>query len=66
LTDLRRELASAASELCEEEPLSRHTSLRIGGPARLLAAPRDAGSLSACVRAARRCASRPKIGRAHV
>ncbi|MFO8074015.1 MAG: UDP-N-acetylmuramate dehydrogenase [Polyangia bacterium] len=54
MNDLRRALASAAGELCEEEPLSRHTSLRIGGPARLLAAPRDAMSLSACVRAARR------------
>ena len=33
--------AAFAGELREDEPLSRHTSLRVGGPADLLATPRD-------------------------
>lgn len=40
-------------ELAFEEPLARHTSFRIGGPAELLAAPADAEELVRVFRAAR-------------
>jgi UDP-N-acetylmuramate dehydrogenase len=39
-----------AGELREHEPLARHTSLRVGGPADLFAIPRDAGDLAALLR----------------
>ncbi len=47
-------LASAcpALELREHEPMSAHTSFRIGGPARLMALPKSEGEAVAAVRAA--------------
>ncbi|MBC8018433.1 MAG: FAD-binding protein, partial [Verrucomicrobia bacterium] len=36
---------SFSGELLEQEPLSRHTSLRVGGPADLFAVPRDTTDL---------------------
>lgn len=39
-------------ELREYEPMSRHTTFRIGGPARLMALPRSAGEARGAVRAA--------------
>ena len=39
-------------ELRENEPMSRHTTFRIGGPARLMALPRSAGEARGAVRTA--------------
>ena len=39
-------------ELRENEPMSRHTTFRIGGPARLMALPRDRREAAAAVRTA--------------
>ena len=39
-------------ELREHEPMSRHTTFRIGGPARLMALPRSAGEARGAVRTA--------------
>lgn len=40
-------------ELREREPMARHTSFRVGGPARLMALPRSAAEAAGAVRAAR-------------
>lgn len=40
-------------EIREQEPMSRHTTFRIGGPARLMALPADPKQAAAAVRAAR-------------
>ena len=39
-------------ELRTEEPMARHTTFRVGGPARLMAFPRDKKEIKAAVRAA--------------
>lgn len=46
-------------ELRENEPMSRHTTFRIGGPARLMALPRDRKAAAAAVRAAAELGIRP-------
>ncbi len=46
-------------ELREHEPMSRHTTFRIGGPARLMALPRDRKEAAASVRAAAELGIRP-------
>ena len=46
-------------EVRNEEPMSRHTTFRIGGPAALMALPRTAGEAKAAVRAARELDIRP-------
>lgn len=46
-------------ELREHEPMSRHTTFRIGGPARLMALPRDRKEAAAAVRAAAELGIRP-------
>ena len=46
-------------EVRREEPMSRHTTFRIGGPAALMALPRTAGEAKAAVRAARELDIRP-------
>ena len=51
MENLSRRLAGM--EYIEEEPLARHTSFRIGGPAELMVFPRSAGELSAVLKAAR-------------
>ena len=38
-------------EIREQEPMSRHTTFRIGGPARLMALPDDRKQAAAAVRA---------------
>lgn len=47
--------------LCENEPLSKHTSFRIGGPAELMVFPRNREELSAVLRAAKECGTVPRI-----
>ena len=46
-------------ELREQEPMNRHTSFRIGGPARLMALPRSRSEAVAAVRAAMELGIRP-------
>lgn len=46
--------AATGGRLRRDEPLARHTSLRIGGPADLLLLPDDVEALAAIVRIARR------------
>ena len=46
-------------ELREQEPMSRHTSFRTGGPARLMALPRSRSEAVAAVRAAMELGIRP-------
>ena len=48
--ELRR--ACPALELRTEEPMARHTTFRVGGPARLMALPGDKKEIKAAVRAA--------------
>ncbi len=45
----------------ENEPLSAHTSFRIGGPAALMAFPKNEDELAALLRAASQCGVRPRI-----
>lgn len=45
----------------ENEPLSAHTSFRIGGPAALMAFPKNEDELAALLRAASQCDVRPRI-----
>ena len=56
---LRR--AAPGLELRRDEPMSRHTTFRVGGPAALLALPRDEGELLAAARAARRAGLDPLV-----
>ena len=44
-----------------EEPLSRHTSFRIGGPARRMAFPKSGEQLVLLVSFARACGARPFV-----
>lgn len=53
--------ALPALELREHEPLRAYTSLRIGGPARLLARPGDDGELEALCRLLRELGERPTL-----
>ena len=48
-------------ELCFDEPLSRHTSFRIGGPAEAMAFPRNPEELAQCLQAARKLGVTPRI-----
>ena len=43
------------------EPLARHTSFRIGGPAEVLACPKDEAELIACLALCRELGLRPRI-----
>ena len=45
----------------ENEPLSAHTSFRIGGPAALMAFPKNEDELAALLRAASQCGVKPRI-----
>ena len=55
LAELRKQLEEGCPglELREDEPMSRHTTFRIGGPAALMALPRTVGEVKAAVKAAR-------------
>ena len=48
-------------ELRFEEPLAKHTSFRIGGPAQVMAFPKDGEELSQCLKAAEKLNIRPRI-----
>lgn len=48
-------------ELREEEPMARHTSFRIGGPARRMAFPRNAEQLVLLMSFAGECGARPFV-----
>ena len=48
-------------ELRTDEPMSRHTTFRIGGPAALMALPRTAGEAKAAVKTARELGIEPFI-----
>jgi UDP-N-acetylmuramate dehydrogenase len=50
---LEQRLAQAGLTLCAHEPMSRHTSFRIGGPVRLLAVPHSEEELIFALRTAR-------------
>ena len=50
---LEQRLAQAGLTLCANEPMSRHTSFRIGGPVRLLAVPHSEEELIFALRTAR-------------
>lgn len=45
----------------ENEPLSAHTSFRIGGPAALMAFPKNEDELAVLLRAASQCGVKPRI-----
>ena len=55
LEELKKRLAERcpALELREGEPMSKHTTFRIGGPAALMALPKTAGEAKAAVKTAR-------------
>ena len=44
-----------------DAPLSRHTSFRIGGPARRMAFPKDGSQMVLLIEAARTCGARPLV-----
>ena len=48
-------------ELRREEPMSRHTSFRIGGPARRMAFPKSGEQVVLLTDFARRCGARPLV-----
>lgn len=48
-------------EMTAEEPMSRHTSFRIGGPARRMAFPKRAEQVVLLVDFARQCGARPLV-----
>jgi UDP-N-acetylmuramate dehydrogenase len=48
-------------ELRRDEPLSAHTSFRIGGPAEGMAFPKNAAELAALLRAAKECGLYPRL-----
>lgn len=50
-----------AFAIMEHEPLAKHTSFRIGGPAKIMVFPRTAEELSAVLRAAFDCGVKPWI-----
>ena len=50
LTDLQRRMAAAPCEIRYDEPMSRHTSLRIGGGAEVMAFPKTRDELAGILR----------------
>ena len=48
-------------ELRFDEPLAKHTSFRIGGPAQVMAFPRNTDELSCCLKAAKDLGVAPRI-----
>lgn len=63
MTELKKRLAEAlpAFTIREEEPLSAHTSFRIGGSAELMVFPRDLAQLKTVLRIAREEGVRPRV-----
>ncbi len=48
-------------QLCFHESMAKHTSFRIGGPAEVMAFPKDPGELSQILQAAASCGLKPAI-----
>ena len=63
LTDFQKNISAIVSdvELRMNEPMSKHTSFRIGGPVEVMAFPQSAAQLSALLRAAAQLKVRPAI-----
>ena len=63
LTDFQKKISALlhGMQLRFEEPMARHTSFRIGGPAEAMAFPASAGELSAILRAAAELNIRPAV-----
>ena len=63
LTDFQKKISALlhGMQLRFEEPMARHTSFRIGGPAEVMAFPASAGELSAILRAAAELNIRPAV-----
>ena len=61
--ELSNELHQALPDLklSQEEPLAKHTSFRIGGPAAVFAQPASVEELAALLRLAKSCGIRPRI-----
>ena len=61
--ELKKRLAEVlpAFAIREEEPLAKHTSFRIGGPAELMIFPRQIGELQQALLTAKDCGVEPKI-----
>ena len=55
------EVADLKAEILFDEPLSRHSSFRIGGPARRMAFPADLDQLRRLTDLGRDCGGRPLI-----
>lgn len=62
-TDFQRKISELVPgvELCFDEPMAKHTSFRIGGPAEVMAFPNRAEQLSALLRAAEILQIKPSI-----
>ena len=63
LTDFQQKISASIQnvELRFDEPMAKHTSFRIGGPAEVMAFPRNAEELSAILRAAASLQVKPVI-----
>ena len=61
--EVSNELRQALPDLkiSQEEPLAKHTSFRIGGPAAVFAQPSSAQELAALLRFSKSCGIRPRI-----
>lgn len=62
-THLARELSRSCPEmeLLREEPMSRHTTFRIGGPVRLMAFPTTPEEMAVCLRTAQSLQARVEV-----
>ena len=60
-SSLADKLSGAGVELRANEPLSKHTSFRIGGPVRLMALPEDPEQAALCLRCAAEAGIEPVI-----
>ena len=63
MTDLQQKITAVLPdvELRFEEPLSKHTSFRIGGPAEVMAFPKDSGELARILKVSALLDSKPAI-----
>lgn len=63
LTDFQQKISASIQdiELRYDEPMAKHTSFRIGGPAEVMAFPKNAQELSALIRTAARMQVSPAI-----
>lgn len=63
ISALKERIATALPRFAvrEEEPLSKHTSFRIGGPAEWMVFPRNRDELASVLRLANECGIKPRI-----